>query len=103
MESLRIVLMGKNFELRLVSLVVRARELGDEVILLDLGSVDDTIQMAGKVDCRVISHQGDILVPTLAKVLLDDKYDGSTLLIHVNNRFKLRDMPLLVNLSLIHI
>ena len=97
MESLRIVLMGKNFELRLVSLVVRARELGDEVILLDLGSVDDTIQMAGKVDCRAISHQGDILVPTLAKVLLDDKYDGSTLLIHVNNRFKLRDMPLLVN------
>ena len=97
MESLRIVLMGKDFELRLVSLVVRARELGDEVILLDLGSDDDTIQMAGKVDCRVINHQGDIVVPTIAKVLLDDKYDGSTLLINVNNRFRLRDMPLLVN------
>ena len=37
MESLRIVLMGKDFELRLVSLVVRARELADEVVLLDLG------------------------------------------------------------------
>ena len=97
MESLRIVLMGKDFELRLISLVVRARELGDEVILLDLGSDDDTIQMAGKVDCRVINHQADIVVPTIAKVLLDDKYDGSTLLINVNNRFKLRDMPLLVN------
>ncbi len=97
MESLRIVLMGKDFELRLVSLVVRARELGDEVILLDLGSSDDTIQMAGKVDCRVINHQGDILVPTLGKALLDNKYDGFTLLIHVNDRFKLRDMPLLVN------
>lgn len=97
MESLRIVLMGKNFELRAVSLVVRARELGDEVLLLDLGSSDDTIQMAGKVNCRVINHQGDILVPTLAKELLGDNYDGSTLLIHVNNRFKLRDMPLLVN------
>lgn len=97
MESLRIVLMGKNFELRLVSLVVRARELGDDVILLDLGSSDDTIQMASKVDCRVINHSTDILVPTLAKELLVDDYDGSTLLIHVNNRFKLRDMPLLVN------
>ena len=31
MESLRIVLMGKDFELRLVSLVVRARELANEV------------------------------------------------------------------------
>ena len=97
MESLRIVLMGKNFELRLVSLVVRARELGGEVILLDLGSSDETIQMAGKVECRVINHQGDILVPTLAKELLDENHDGSTLLINVNNRFKLRDMPLLVN------
>ncbi|MCH2434952.1 MAG: hypothetical protein MK197_01500 [Candidatus Poseidoniaceae archaeon] len=97
MESLRIVLMGKNFELRLVSLVVRARELGGEVILLDLGSSDETIQMAGKVECRVINHQGDTLVPTLAKELLDENYEGSTLLIHVNNRFKLRDMPLLVN------
>ena len=97
MGSLRIVLMGKDFELRLVSLVVRARELSDEVVLLDLGSSDDTIKMAGKVDCRVINHQGDVLIPTLGKALLDDKYDGSTLLIHVNNRFKLRDMPLLVN------
>ena len=61
MESLRIVLMGKDFELRLVSLVVRARELGGEVILLDLGSSDETIQMAGKVECRVINHQEILL------------------------------------------
>ena len=30
MESLKIVLMGKDFELRLVSLVVRARELAND-------------------------------------------------------------------------
>tara|TARA_Y100000768_G_C23873961_1_gene631826 strand:+ start:174 stop:998 length:825 start_codon:yes stop_codon:yes gene_type:complete len=97
MESLRIVLMGKDFELRLVSLVVRARELAEEVLLLDLGSDDSTIEMAGKVDCRVINHHSEILVPTLSKVLLDEQYDGCTLLINVNNRFRLRDMPLLVN------
>ena len=97
MESLRIVLMGKDFELRLVSLVVRARELSDEVVLLDLGSSDDTVKMAGKVDCRVINHDSDILVPTLCKLLQEDGPAEYTLLIHITNRFKLRDMPLLVN------
>ena len=52
MESLRIVLMGKNFELRLVSLAVRARELADEVVIFDLGSDDDTLKMAKKVDIQ---------------------------------------------------
>tara|TARA_B100001287_G_scaffold215375_1_gene184256 strand:- start:106 stop:930 length:825 start_codon:yes stop_codon:yes gene_type:complete len=97
MESLRIVLMGKDFELRLVSLVVRARELADDVNLLDLGSSDDTIKMAKKVGCKVTKHEGDILVPTLSKVLKDNDIAECTLLIHITNNFKLRDMPLLVN------
>ena len=59
--------MGKDFELRLVSLVIRARELADDVVLLDLGSNDSTIEMANKVDCRVINHEGAILVPTLGQ------------------------------------
>jgi hypothetical protein len=97
MESLRIVLMGKDFELRFVSLVVRARELADEVILLDLGSTDETVELAQKVDCRVIHCQEQPLVPPLAKLLFEDEPAENTLLIHINNRFKLRDLPLLVN------
>ena len=97
MESLKVALMGKDFELRLVSLVVRARELADEVCVIDLGSSDDTVKMAEKVDCDVIKHSGDLYVPTLSKILLDNNPAECTLLIHVTNRFKLRDMPLLVN------
>lgn len=97
MESLRIVLMGKDFELRFVSLVVRARELGDEVVLYDLGSTDDTIELAKKVDCRVIKYTDEALVPALAKSLVDDNPAECTLLVHVNERLKLRDLPLLVN------
>ena len=97
MESLRIVLMGKNFELRLVSLVVRARELADEIVICDLGSDDDTLKMAKKVDVRAINHDDDIMVPTLCEVLQDDNPAEYTLLIHITSRFKLRDMPLLVN------
>ena len=97
MESLKIVLMGKDFELRLVSLVVRARELANEVSIIDLGSNDRTIEMAGKVNCDVINHTGDILVPTLSNLLMDNNNAECTLLINITNRFKLRDMPLLVN------
>ena len=97
MESLRIVLMGKDFELRLVSLVVRARELANEVSVIDLGSRDDTVNMANKIDCEVITHTGDILVPTLSGLILENNGADCTLLIHVTERFKLRDMPVLVN------
>ncbi len=97
MESLRIVLMGKDFELRLVSLVVRARELADEVVLLDLGSKDETVKLAQKVDCRVVNYSGDVLIPPLANELFEDEPVEQTLLVHVNGRLKLRDLPLLVN------
>jgi len=97
MESLRIVLMGKNFELRLVSLVVRARELAEEVILLDLGSSDGTVELAEKIECRVLSHDGETYAPVIGSVLLDDNPTDFTLLVHINSRFKLRDLPLLVN------
>jgi hypothetical protein len=97
MESLRIVLMGSDFELRLVSLVVRARELADEVLLLDLGSQDGTIELAKKIDCRVLNHDGDTHAPLLGSVLLDDNPSEFTLLVRINGRFKLRDLPLLVN------
>ena len=67
MHSLRIVLMGKDFELRLVSLIMRSRELADDVVLFDLGSHDDTIELAQKVDCRVVNYDGAVLMPPIAK------------------------------------
>ena len=97
MESLRIVLMGKDFELRFISLVVRARELGDEVVLLDLGSTDQTLSLAKKIDCRVIDYDDELLVPKLAECLLKDNAAEHSLLINITNQFRLRDMPLLVN------
>ena len=97
MEGLRVVIMGKDFDLRLVSLVVRARESADQVLIVDLGSTDDTIELAKKVDCEVISHEGDLSAPSLARVLLEMGEFESTLLVDVNKSFRLRDLPLLVN------
>ncbi|RJU84951.1 MAG: hypothetical protein DWC02_07295 [Candidatus Poseidoniales archaeon] len=97
MESLRIVLMGKDFELRLVSLVVRARELADDVILLDLGSSDETKQLAKKIDCRILEYGGNTNAPEICKFLQDDNPQSNILIVKINDRFKLRDLPLLVN------
>ena len=97
MESLRIVLMGKDFELRVISLITRARELSDEVMLLDLGSTDSTIELAERVNCEVKNHDGDTFAPTLAASIIPESDSIVTLLININSRLKLRDIPLLVN------
>ena len=97
MESFRIVLLGKDFELRFVSLVVRSRELSDDVVLFDLGSSDNTKDLAQKIDCRIVEYSDELHVPKLCSSLLNDDPARTTLLVNVTNQFKLRDLPLLVN------
>ncbi len=97
MADLRVVLMGSDIELRLVSLIVRAREIADDVILMDTGSSDGTIALAKKVDCDVISFDGNPDTPTLAKTLLDYDDSHNILLVKIDGRFRLRDLPSLVN------
>ena len=72
MESFRIVLLGKDFELRFVSLVVRSRELSDDVVLFDLGSSDNTKDLAQKIDCRIVDYSDELHVPELCSSLLND-------------------------------
>lgn len=97
MNSSRVVLMGSDFELRLVSLVVRAREMSEDVLILDLGSKDSTVDLAREVGCKVVRFDGEIFVPEIAKEIIKDNPNQQTLLIHVNDKFKLRDLPLLFN------
>ena len=97
MNSLRVVLMGSDFELRLVSLVVRAREMCEDILILDLGSNDSTVDLAIEVGCNVVRFDGDVFIPEIAKEILKDNPNQQTLLIHVNDKFKLRDLPLLFN------
>jgi hypothetical protein len=97
MASLGIVLMGTNIELRLISLIVRAREVSDEVILLDLGSDDDTIELAIESDCKVIEYDGERDGIAIAKLLSNHELQEQTLVIRVDSEFRLRDLPMLVN------
>ena len=46
----RIILLGRDLELRIISLIVRAREISQEVVFFDLGSNDMTVELAEEFD-----------------------------------------------------
>ncbi|MGY8728239.1 MAG: hypothetical protein ACKVKS_03320 [Candidatus Poseidoniales archaeon] len=98
-QSLRIILMARDIELRLVSLVVRAREGADEVVLMDLGSNDSTVEYAQEIGCEVLHFNNETNVQNVASFLLDSNLEpiDSTLVLSITDQWKLRDLPLSIN------
>ena len=98
-RKLRLVLIAKDIELRIVSLIVRAREGAEEVILLDLGSSDSTAEYAEEVGCTVLNFNQDITVQSIASFLLDGNLEpiDSTLVLSITDQWKLQDLPLAMN------
>lgn len=94
----RIVLVGRNIELRIVSLIVRCREVADEVVLFDTGSDDETVELANEVDCEVV-HFTEVISPNhLCKALLQKGVtEGTTLFLPITPQWKLSELPLSVN------
>ena len=94
----RVVLIGRDIELRIVSLIVRCREVANTVVLFDTGSNDETVELATEVGSKVVPYAGSLAPQTLAKCLLDlDRSDGLTLFLPISSRWKLSDLPLSVN------
>ncbi len=94
----RVVLIGRDIELRIVSLIVRCFEVANTVVLFDTGSNDETVELATEVGSQVVHHAGDMTPQTLAKCLLElDRSDGLTLFLPISPRWKLSDLPLSVN------
>ena len=98
-RKLRIVLIAKDIELRIVSIIVRAREGSDEVILLDHGSTDSTAEYAAEVGCKVLNFNHDIDVQSIASFLLDGNLEpiDSTLVLSITDQWKLQDLSLSIN------
>jgi len=98
-RKLRIVLIAKDIELRIVSIIVRAREGSDEVILLDHGSTDSTAEYAAEVGCKVLNFNHDINVQSISSFLLDGNLDpiDSTLVLSITDQWKLQDLSLSIN------
>ena len=98
-QSLRIVFMARDIELRLVSLVVRGREGADEVVLMDLGSNDSTVEYANEINCDVLHFKGEVNIQNVTSFLLNSNLEpmDSTLVISITDDWKLRDLPLSIN------
>lgn len=94
----RIVLVGRNIELRIVSLVVRCREVADEVLLFDSGSNDETVELADEIQCEVVHLNGVLSPQNLCTTLIQQGHDaGTTLFLPISNAWKLSELPLSVN------
>ena len=66
----RVVLIGENIELRIVSLVVRCREVAEDVVLFDTGSTDETAQLAEEVDTQVVHYEGALTPQNLTRAAI---------------------------------
>ncbi len=94
----RVVLIGGDIELRIVSLVVRCREVADEVVLFDTGSTDETVQLAHEVNCRVVQFSDTVTPQKLAEAAVESGYvDGLSLFLPISPQWKLSELPLSVN------
>lgn len=100
-DSLRIVLISRDIELRIVSLIVRAREAAEEVIFLDLGSNDSSVDLASEIDCQVMHFNDEISPQSLAKFINQSGLEeiDSTLLLMIGDEWKMRDLPISINRS----
>ncbi len=97
----RIILIGRDLELRIISLIVRAREISQEVIFFDLGSKDETIELAREIECPVYNFDSELSCQDISKYILssDLDLDFTNLLIKISDDWKLSDFPIVENRS----
>lgn len=101
-QELRLIYVGSNIELRIISLLVRAKEIAQEIAFVDTGSTDRTIEFAKEFGCNVMEYSGDDdTAPKLAEFLKNSELseDFSNLIIYVTDDWKLRELPVIVNRS----
>ena len=101
-QDLRLIYVGSNIELRIISLLVRAKEIAQDVVFVDTGSNDRTREFAEEFGCKVIQYAGDgQTASSMASFLSNSELseDFSNLIIYVTDEWKLRELPVVVNRS----
>ena len=52
--TLRVIGIGQDIELRVVSFLTRARQVTDDVVFIDLGSEDETKILVEEIGCTLL-------------------------------------------------
>ena len=98
-RRIRTIFISRDIELRIVSLITRAREFSEDVIFVDLGSNDQTVELANEVDCRTLNLSGEVTPSKIAKLLGEIESDDfdTNMIINVTKEWRLKDLPLILN------
>ncbi|MEC8735792.1 MAG: hypothetical protein VXX39_02425, partial [Candidatus Thermoplasmatota archaeon] len=98
-RRIRTIFISRDIELRIVSLITRAREFSEDVIFVDLGSNDQTVELANEVDCRTLNLSGEVTPSKIATLLgeIDSDEFDTNMIINVTKEWRLKDLPLIVN------
>lgn len=98
--TLRVIGVGKDIELRVVSFLTRARQVTDDVVFIDLGSEDETKILVEEVGCKLLETDANNLL-SISNILVNSKLEPADnyLIINVNKEWSLREFPLHLNRS----
>lgn len=98
--TLRVIGVGQDIELRVVSFLTRARQVTDDVVFIDLGSEDETKILVEEIGCTLLETDENNLL-NLTKVLYESNLEpvDNYLIINVNKEWSLREFPLHLNRS----
>ena len=97
---LRIVGIGCNIELRVVSFLTRAKQATNDVVFIDLGSDDETAILVEEIGCKLLTAE-DSNILAVSRCLQESGLEPAEnyLFIHVNKQWSLREFPLHLNRS----
>lgn len=98
-KKIRTIFISRDIELRIVSLITRAREFSDDVVFFDLGSNDQTVELANEVNCRVLNLVGEITTQNITELMVNSELSDvdTNMVIHVTKEWRLKDLPLVIN------
>ena len=98
--TFRVIGVGQNIELRIVSFLTRARQVTDDVVFIDLGSEDETKILVEEIGCTLLETDENNLL-NISKVLVGSDLEpvDNYLIINVNKEWSLREFPLHLNRS----
>ena len=98
--TLRVIGIGQDIELRVVSFLTRARQVTDDVVFIDLGSEDETKILVEEIGCTLLETDDNNLLH-ISKLIRDSglKPADNYLIINVNKEWSLREFPLHLNRS----
>ena len=68
--TLRVIGVGQDIELRVVSFLTRARQVTDDVVFIDLGSEDETKILVEEIGCMLLETKENDLQPLVASPLI---------------------------------